>query len=108
MGLFGNFQWGVRQSVETENQMTSVERVLEYIELCPEANLETEKENSVTPDWPHSGAITCTDVCLSYDIDSPLVLKDLTFDILPKEKVNESTDLETYINTDRILKESPY
>ncbi|KAF6776559.1 hypothetical protein AHF37_03753 [Paragonimus kellicotti] len=35
-GLVGLFQWCVRQSAEVENQMVSVERTVEYMDLEPE------------------------------------------------------------------------
>ena len=41
MSLTGVFQWAVRQSAETDNQMTSVERVMEYGQLPSEASLES-------------------------------------------------------------------
>ena len=43
MSLTGYFQWAIRQSAESENQMTSVERVIEYSKLPSEAPLESEK-----------------------------------------------------------------
>lgn len=41
IGLTGMFQWGIKQSAELENHMTSVERVLEYFNIEKEAPLES-------------------------------------------------------------------
>ncbi|XP_063966914.1 ATP-binding cassette sub-family C member 4-like isoform X1 [Lytechinus pictus] len=83
--LMGAFQWGVRQSAEVENLMTSTERVIEYSQLKPEAPLENEKEPEA--DWPKHGIITFEDVSVSYSDDGPLVLKNLRCCIRAEEKV---------------------
>ncbi|RXG50991.1 Multidrug resistance-associated protein 4 [Armadillidium vulgare] len=84
--LLGTLQWGVRQSAEVENHMTSVERILEYSKLEPEApadaNLKPKKDN-----WPSKGRVTFKSVYLYYDQDSPPVLKNLNFTIEPREKI---------------------
>ncbi|XP_054480100.1 ATP-binding cassette sub-family C member 4-like [Anoplopoma fimbria] len=83
--LMGMFQWGVRQSAEVENMMTSVERVMEYTELESEAPWETQKRPP--PDWPNKGLVTFDGVSFSYSSDGPPVLKNLTAMFRPREKV---------------------
>ncbi|KAM4609455.1 ATP-binding cassette sub-family C member 4-like [Polymixia lowei] len=83
--LVGMFQWGVRQSAEVENMMTSVERVVEYTELESEAPWETDKQPP--PDWPKYGRITFDRVNFSYSADGPPVLKNLSAVFTSGEKV---------------------
>uniref|UniRef100_A0A8C2IQD2 Cystic fibrosis transmembrane conductance regulator n=1 Tax=Cyprinus carpio TaxID=7962 RepID=A0A8C2IQD2_CYPCA len=83
--LMGMFQWGVRQSAEVENMMTSVERVVEYTELESEAPWETQKRPP--PDWPNRGLITFDKVNFSYSSDGPVVLKNISAMFRPREKV---------------------
>lgn len=85
LGLTGMTQWGVRQSAEVENQMTSVERVIEYSNLEPEAALESDYK--FPPDWPKYGAIRFDQVFLVYPNSSEPVLKNLCFDIRGGEKI---------------------
>jgi ATP-binding cassette subfamily C (CFTR/MRP) protein 4 len=85
MSLMGAFQWSVRQSAELENLMTSVERVGQYIDIKPEAPLET--SHKPPPDWPQEGGITLQDASLRYSDEGPQVLQKIACIIKPQEKV---------------------
>ncbi|XP_033642849.1 multidrug resistance-associated protein 4-like [Asterias rubens] len=80
------FQFVVRQSALVENQMTSVERVIEYTKLESEAPL-TNPKKKPPPTWPQFGALTFNSLSLNYSTESPRVLKNLSCNIMPKEKV---------------------
>ncbi|XP_039296024.1 probable multidrug resistance-associated protein lethal(2)03659 [Nilaparvata lugens] len=87
VALTGMFQWGMRQSAELENQMTSVERVLEYTNLDSEPPLESPPEKKPPPTWPSEGKIEFSKVYLSYVDEEPPVLKNLNFVIKAGDKV---------------------
>ncbi|KAJ8916764.1 hypothetical protein NQ315_013969 [Exocentrus adspersus] len=87
IGLTGMFQWGMRQSTELENQMTSVERVVEYSSIEHEGALESEPDKKPPSKWPEFGKIEFRHVYLRYFPQDPPVLKDLNFTIFPKEKI---------------------
>ncbi|CAB0038330.1 unnamed protein product [Trichogramma brassicae] len=87
IGLTGMFQWGMRQSAELENQMTSVERILEYSKLPSEPALESQPDKKPAEDWPREGRIEFKNVFLRYSPLDPPVLKNLNFTIQPREKI---------------------
>ncbi|XP_043284650.1 probable multidrug resistance-associated protein lethal(2)03659 [Venturia canescens] len=87
IGLTGMFQWGMRQSAELENQMTSVERVLEYSNLEKEPPLESAPDKKPRETWPEEGKIEFKRVYLRYSPLDPPVLKDLNFAVRPHEKI---------------------
>ena len=78
-------QFGVQLTSETENLMTSVERVVTFTQMDPEPGYATQGER---PDsWPAQGSLCLRDLSLRYVEGSRRALKDITFVIKDKEKV---------------------
>ena len=65
--------------------MVSVERVLEYTKLEPEAELDV--DNSLSNDWPEHGGITSNDASFQYSKQQTTILNNINFNIKPREKV---------------------
>lgn len=85
--IVGPFQWGIRQLVELESHMTSVKRIQEYSVLPKEAAKESEPDKKPASDWPQKGKIVYDQVSLRYFEDEEPVLRNLSFEINPREKV---------------------
>uniref|UniRef100_A0A8C7IZW2 ATP-binding cassette sub-family C member 5 n=1 Tax=Oncorhynchus kisutch TaxID=8019 RepID=A0A8C7IZW2_ONCKI len=86
--LTGLFQFTVRLLSETEARFTSVERINHYIKtLEGEAPRQITGPSSPSPCWPDKGRISFQDVEMCYRDDLPLVLKKLSFNILPEETI---------------------
>ncbi|XP_026807567.1 probable multidrug resistance-associated protein lethal(2)03659 isoform X2 [Rhopalosiphum maidis] len=85
--LIGIVQWGIRQFSVLENQMTSVERILEYKDLPHEADFRSPFEKTPPKGWPFLGKIEFRNFNLRYSLDLPYVLKNLNVQIQPMEKV---------------------
>lgn len=88
MGLTGMVQWGMRQSAELENNMTAVERVIEYNSVDPEPDMESMPSKKPPSDWPEKGEIKFKNVSMSYFPDKQeKVIRDLSLVIKPREKI---------------------
>ncbi|XP_075154249.1 red dog mine [Haematobia irritans] len=85
--MIGMCQWGMRQTAELENQMTSVERILEYTEQPPEPSMETETKNKPKGVWPTEGRIEFVNFKFKYSPKESYVLKDMNFATQPNEKL---------------------
>jgi len=75
----------VSQFAQNEQNMNAVERILHYTDLPPEGELVT--VNDPGPSWPPKGAISFDKVEMAYREGLPLVLKGVSFDVRPGEKV---------------------
>lgn len=79
----------MRQSAELENTMTAVERVVEYETVDPEDALESAPDKKPPVTWPEQGLVLFDKLSMRYGPDPKMerVLKDLEFEIKPREKI---------------------
>lgn len=104
-------QYGMRQAAEVENQLISVEQVLEYTLLPPEPNLRDkgmsnkEKKSKpavgeqfieIPPTWPSRGCIEFQSVSVRYSEDCPAALDEFTLGIKSGEKVFILSKIEEF------------
>ncbi|RLU26513.1 hypothetical protein DMN91_000309 [Ooceraea biroi] len=87
MGLTNMLQWGVRQTAELESQLTSIERILEYSHLQEEPMIDSKPETKPPDDWPTKGHVEFKDVSLKYSPTGIYVLRNISFNVMPKEKI---------------------
>ena len=78
-------QYGIRVASETENYMTSVERVFTYTQIEPEPGYSLE---SLPPEsWPTAGSLSLRDLSLSYLKGALPTLNSISLSVADKEKV---------------------
>jgi ABC-type multidrug transport system fused ATPase/permease subunit len=81
-----NVLWFVRLYSANEQNMNSVERIKEYLDVEQEAAPIVEN-NRPPANWPSQGAVEFIKYSTKYRKDFDLVLKKITFKIAPGEKV---------------------
>lgn len=81
-----SLNWIVRMTVEVETNIVSVERVLEYSQLTPEAP-EIIEDNRPDASWPANGEVVFNDYSTRYRPGLDLVLKNVDLAIKPREKI---------------------
>lgn len=84
--ITASLNWIVRQTVEVETNIVSVERVLEYAQLPSEAP-EIVSKNRPPVSWPPKGSVNFQNFSTRYREGLDLVLKNVNLDIKPHEKI---------------------
>ena len=80
-----SMQFGIQMAAETENHMTSVERVFTYTQIDPEPGYNTDTQPPET--WPTKGSLKLCDLSLAYLKGAPATLNNINISVAAKEKV---------------------
>lgn len=84
--ITGSLNWIVRQTVEVETNIVSVERVLEYARLTPEAP-DVISSHRPPVAWPANGEVEFKNYSTRYREGLDLVLKNISLDVKRHEKI---------------------
>jgi len=98
--IVSNCSLFANQVAELSVQMTSAERVIEFTKVKPEAPLRLKKRKPPL-DWPSNASIRMDNLCLGYG-NGPLVLQNISINIMPKEKVIRNINSFIYWQTEVI------
>ena len=77
-------QFAVRQAAETENCLTGIERIQEYVNLTSEADPAT-KPGVIKDNWPSQGEIEFKEYVMTYRVELAPVLNGISFKVRKKQ-----------------------
>ncbi len=86
LSICGTLNWFVQATSSFEVNITSVERIREYIDLTPEAEWSIE-ESKPDKNWPYKGEIVLKGYSVKYRADMDNVVNDINLSIYPGEKI---------------------
>ena len=86
MNFTENLLWLVRNYAINEQNMNSMERIKEYLDVEQEAD-EIVEDNRPEPDWPSKGDVEIVDYSTRYRADLEPVLRGISVKFNAKEKV---------------------
>ncbi len=86
LNLTGTLNFLVRQSTDAETQMVSVERVIQYSQVPQEPPADLPGRDPPL-EWPQNGAVSFRNFQLRYREGLDLVLKGISINVLPRQKV---------------------
>ena len=82
--------WTVKVYAMLESRMVNVDRCLKMLDIPQEETAAQEDKKNffeMRPDWPESGRVEFENVYLKYRPTTEVVLKDLSFEVKPGEKI---------------------
>uniref|UniRef100_A0ACD5ZL39 Uncharacterized protein n=1 Tax=Avena sativa TaxID=4498 RepID=A0ACD5ZL39_AVESA len=77
LSLNMSFVFSIQNQCKLANQIISVERLSQYMDIQSEAAEHVQK-NQPAPDWPTDGSVELRDLKIRYRKDAPLVLQGIT------------------------------